>query len=120
MTLTADSRGHFVTSGSINGVSVQFMVDTGASTVALSTSDARRLGIDYQAGEPARASTANGVVAAYRVRLDNVRIGEIALTNVEGTVIDGAGMNVALLGMSFLNRTQMLRDGDKLTLTRRF
>jgi aspartyl protease family protein len=54
------------------------------------------------------------------VKLDNVRVGDISLTNVEGTVIDGAGMNVTLLGMSFLNRTQMLRDGDKLTLTRRF
>ena len=120
VTLTADARGHFLTTGSINGLSVRFMVDTGATTVAISTAEARRLGINYLAGQPARASTANGIVAVYVVKLDNVRVGDIALTNVEGTVIDGAGMSVALLGMSFLNRTQMRRDGDKLTLVRRF
>jgi aspartyl protease family protein len=120
VTLTAEGRGHFVTTGGINGVPIRFMVDTGATTVALSTSEARRLGINYLAGEAARVSTANGVVAAYRVKLDSVRVGEITLTNVEGTVLDGAGLDVALLGMSFLNRTQMVRDGDKLTLTRRF
>jgi aspartyl protease family protein len=120
VTLTADGRGHFVTAGTINGLPIRFMIDTGASTVALSTSEARRLGINYPAGEPGRVSTANGTVVAYRVKLDSVRVGEITLTNVEGTVIDGAGLDVALLGMTFLNRTQMVRDGDKLTLTRRF
>ena len=120
VTLTADARGHFLTTGGINGVPIRVMIDTGATTVALSTSEARRLGINYLAGEAGRVSTANGVVAAYRVKLDSVRVGEITLTNVEGTVIDGAGLDVALLGMSFLNRTQMVRDGDKLTLTRRF
>jgi aspartyl protease family protein len=121
VTLTADGRGHFITTGSINGVSVRFMVDTGATSVAISTSEARRLGINYMAGEPGRASTANGVVQMYRVKLDNVRVGDITLSNVDGSVVDGAGMGgVALLGMSFLNRTQMVRDGDKLTLTRRF
>jgi aspartyl protease family protein len=120
VTLTADSRGHFITTGAINGVSVQFMVDTGATSVALSTSEARRLGVNYLGGERGRASTANGVVSMYRVKLDSVRVGDIVLTNVDGTVVEGAGPSVALLGMSFLNRTQMLRDGDKLTLTRRF
>ena len=120
VTLTADSRGHFVTTGSINGMPVRFMVDTGATTIAISVSEARRLGLNYLAGEPGRASTANGVVAMYRVKLDSVRLGDITLTNVEGSVVDGAGLGVALLGMSFLNRTQMVRDGDKLTLTRRF
>jgi aspartyl protease family protein len=120
VTLTADSRGHFITTGSINGMPVRFMVDTGATSVAISVSEARRLGLNYLAGEPGRASTANGVVPMYRVKLDSVRIGDITLTNVDGSVVDGAGLGVALLGMSFLNRTQMLRDGDKLTLTRRF
>ena len=120
VTLTADARGHFITTGSINGVPVRFMVDTGATSVAISTPEARRLGLNYLAGEPGRASTANGVVPMYRVKLDRVRVGDITLTNVDGSVVDGAGLGVALLGMSFLNRTQMLRDGDKLTLTRRF
>ena len=118
--LTADARGHFVAMGAINGMPVRFMVDTGATSVAISTTEARRLGINYLAGVQGHASTANGVVPMYRVKLDNVRVGDILLTNVDGTVVDGAGLSLALLGMSFLNRTQMVRDGDKLTLTRRY
>ena len=120
-TLIADSRGHFITTGSVNGVSVQFMVDTGASSIAMSVAEARRLGINYLAGQRGHASTANGVVPMYRVKLDNVRVGEITLNNVDGVVLEGAGLgSYSLLGMSFLNRTQMNRDGDRLTLTRRF
>jgi aspartyl protease family protein len=120
VTLIADSRGHFVTTGTINGVSVRFLVDTGASAVSFSVEEARRLGISYLNGTPSRASTANGTVPAYRVKLDNVRVGDITLSNVDGVVVDGSGMNIALLGMSFLNRTQMKRDGDTLTLIRRY
>jgi aspartyl protease family protein len=120
VTLMADSRGHFITMGAINGMAVRFMVDTGASSVALSVPEAKRLGINYLAGPQGRASTANGTVAAYKVKLDNVRLGDITLTNVEGMVVDGGGLNVALLGMSFLNRTAMKRDGDTLTLVRRY
>jgi aspartyl protease family protein len=119
-TLIADSRGHFITTGTINGVSVQFMVDTGASNIAMSSAEARRLGINYLAGQRGHASTANGVIPMYRVKLDNVRVGDITLNNVEGSVLEGAGLSHALLGMSFLNRTQMNRDGDRLTLTRRY
>ena len=120
VTLTADSRGHFVTTGTINGMSVRFLVDTGATSVALSVDEARRLGISYLTGAVARVTTANGSVPAYRVKLDNVRVGDITLSNVDGVVVDGAGLNIALLGMSFLNRTQMKRDGDTLTLIRRY
>ena len=120
VTLTADTRGHFITTGSINGLSVRLMVDTGATTIALSTSEARRLGINYLAGTRGQGSTANGIVPVYRVKLDNVRVGDITLNNVDASVIDGAGLSVALLGMSFLNRTAMKRDGDTLTLTRRY
>lgn len=118
--LTADARGHFIATGMINGMSVRFIVDTGASSVALSVPEAKRLGINYLAANPGRVSTANGLVTAYRVKLDNVRVGDITLNNVDGVVIDGAGLNIALLGMSFLNRTQMKRDGDTLTLVRRY
>jgi aspartyl protease family protein len=120
VTLRADTRGHFFANGSINGASVRFLVDTGASSIALSVDEARRLGVNYLAGVPGRVSTANGTAAAYRVKFDTVRIGDITLNNVDGVVVDGMGLNVALLGMSFLNRTQMKRDGDTLVLTRRY
>jgi aspartyl protease family protein len=120
VSLRADSRGHFVTTGAINGVSVRFLVDTGASSVAISTAEARRLGINYLAGARGQASTANGIVQVYRVKLDTVTLGDITLNNVDSDVIDGSGLNIALLGMSFLNRTQMKRDGDTLTLVRRY
>ena len=119
MTIIADGRGHFYTTGQINGVSIRFLVDTGASSVALSAADARSIGIDYRSGKRGMAHTANGAIPIWVVRLDNVRVGDIALNNVEATVSEGPH-HVALLGMSFLNRMQMNRDGDRLTLIRRY
>ena len=117
--LAADPRGHFVTQGSINGASATFMVDTGASMVAISAGDARRMNIKYQHGEVGWVSTANGTVPAYRITLDSVRIGAINLTGVDALITE-ASMPYVLLGMSFLNRTEMQRSGDKMTLTRRY
>ena len=117
--LTANNQGHFLATGTINGVSVRFLVDTGASLIALSASDARRLGINFLAGQKTLASTANGVTVSYVVKLDEVRIGDITLNNVDCSV-SGGEMPFALLGMSFLNRMEMKRDGDRMTLTKRF
>lgn len=120
-TLTADGRGHFVANVVINGVSMSFLVDTGATLVTMSSDNARRAGINYVAGERGMMQTANGVAAAYRVKLDSVRLGDITLNNVDGVVIEGNRLGAhGLLGMSFLNRTEMRRDGDTMTLTRRF
>ena len=119
VTLSADTRGHFVSDGSVNGLQVRFIVDTGASVVALPAADAARLGIDYRKGERGLAQTAAGTAPVYRVTLDQVKLGSIALTAVEGVVIE-QGLEIALLGMSFLNRLEMKRDGDTMTLTRRF
>lgn len=118
-TLLADSRGHFFTTGQINGVTVRFLVDTGATSVSLSSADARSIGLNYRAGRRATASTANGLIPIWIVRLDTVSVGDITLNNVEATVTEGPH-HVALLGMTFLNRTQMNRDGDRMTLTRRY
>jgi aspartyl protease family protein len=120
-TLTADSRGHFFTTATVNGISLRFLVDTGASVVTLSASDARRAGVPYLNAAKGLLQTANGVVAAYRVKLDTVSLGRITLHNVDGVVVDSDMMGgIALLGLSFLNRTEMRRDGDTMTLTRRF
>jgi aspartyl protease family protein len=119
VTLAADPRGHFLTEGAVNGNAVRFLVDTGATTVALPAADAARLGLDYRKGRPAFTHTAAGVVPVYVLTLDTVRLGAIELNSVEATVIE-RGLDVALLGMSFLNRVQMTRDGHLMTLTRRF
>lgn len=118
--LTADTRGHFFTIGSINGVSTRFMVDTGATTIALSSAEAKRTGVNYLAGRKVMTQTANGVVPVYRVRIDAVNIGGITLRNIDAIVIEGERLPVALLGMSFLNRMEMRRDGDTLTLIQRY
>lgn len=117
--LAGNNQGHFVTTGSINGIGVRFLVDTGATVVAMSMDEAKRLGINYQAGQKTMTMTANGVVPSYKVKLDSVKVGEIDLTNVDGMIVP-APMGVVLLGMSFLNRTEMKRDGDRMTLTRKY
>lgn len=119
VTLTADSRGHFFTPGLINGGPVNFVVDTGATVVSLSTAEARRLGISYLNAPRLAMATANGTTRAWRVMLDTVRVGDITVNSVEAAVVDSEGMPV-LLGNSFLNRMAMRRDGQLMVLTRRF
>jgi len=119
VTLAADPRGQFFAEGAVNGVAMRFIVDTGATLVSLPASEAKRLGIDYEHGQRGSVQTANGAVPAYRVRLDRVKLGTIDLAGVDGLVIE-QGLPVALLGMSFLNRVEMRRDGDTMTLIRRF
>jgi aspartyl protease family protein len=119
VTLAADPRGHFVSQGSINGNPVRFLVDTGATTVALPAAEAQRLGIDYRKGQRGFTNTAGGVVPVYRVRFDSVKLGAIELTGIDGIVIE-QGLDIALLGMSFLNRVEMKRDGQTMVLIRRF
>lgn len=119
VTLASDGRGMFFAEGAVNGVPMRFMVDTGATYVSLSASDATRLGLDFRRGRPVRMQTANGTVIKYLVKFDRVRLGDIELTGVDG-VVGEQEMPYALLGMSFLNRLEMQRDGASMTLTRRF
>jgi len=119
VTLAADPRGHFVSDGSINGHTMRFLVDTGATTIALPAADAVRLGLDYRRGVAVRTRTAAGEASAFRVTLASVRLGDIELTNVEGIVIED-GLDIALLGMSFLNRLDMRQEGRTMTLIKRF
>lgn len=120
VTLTADSRGQFFTQGSVNGAPVRFVVDTGATYVALGASDAVRAGIDYRnKGQPGQAMTANGVIRSWRVPGNSVRLGDITLHEVDVAVQEN-NMPVVLLGMSFLNRVEMRRAGDTMTLKKRY
>ncbi len=117
--LAADLSGHFVAEGMINGGVVRFIVDTGATTIALPARDAQRLGIDYRKGRPVHTQTANGTALGYLVKLDSVKLGSIELSGVDAMVLEG-GLEIALLGMSFLNRVEMRHEGRTMTLIRRF
>lgn len=119
VTLSAGAGGHFMADGQINGGAIRFMVDTGATSIALPAGEASRLGIDYRKGQRGMVNTAGGQTPAYAVKLDRVRVGDIELQNVDAIVIE-QGLNVVLLGNSFLNRTEIRREGQTMTLTRRF
>lgn len=119
VSLTADSGGHFSTVGTINGAPMRFLVDTGASLVSMGKTDAWRANIDYQKGQPSMSMTANGPVRMWKVTLNSVRVGEVTLNQIDGAVLD-YDMPIVLLGMSFLNRMEMKREGQSMTLKKRF
>lgn len=116
--LTAGSGGHFLTRGSINGKSVQFMVDTGATTIAMSQAEAERIGLKYKDGQQGIAGTANGNVLIYRTKLASVRIGDVQVYDVEAAVLV-APMDMVLLGNSFLTRFQMRRENNLMMLDKK-
>jgi aspartyl protease family protein len=116
--LQAGPGGHFVTSGSVNGHSTRFLVDTGASVVSIGQKEADNLGLKYRDGDRGMASTANGNVPVYRVMLTSVKVGDVQVYNVEALVMP-ASMEHILLGNSFLSRFQMKRENDRLTLDKR-
>jgi len=113
--LSAGPGGHFTPAGAINGRPVRFMVDTGATLVALGRDEAARLGLDLSGARPAVSQTANGPVAVQMIVLDRVRVGEVELTQV-GAAVMPQPMPYVLLGNSFLSRFQMRRDNDVLRL----
>lgn len=117
--LTAGSGGHFTTQGAINGQAVQFLVDTGATSVALGVPEAQRIGLNYKEGRLGAGSTANGTVAVWHVKLGSVRIGDVEIHDVTAAVLPAA-MPYVLLGNSFLGRFQMTRNNDQMVLERRY
>lgn len=116
--LSAGSGGHFTTDGQINGKAVSFLVDTGATVVAISQADADRIGLNYKNGRRGFTQTANGSVPVHAVNLSSVRVGDVEIANVDAVVMP-AGMQHVLLGNSFLTRFQMKRDNDTMRLIRR-
>jgi aspartyl protease family protein len=118
--LYADSSGQFFGNLSVNGASLKYVVDTGATAVALNSTDAKRANINYLKGEKSVASTASGQVVAYRVTLNTLKIGTIVLNNVDAVVIEGGFPEVVLLGMTALNRLDMKRDNSTMSLTKKY
>lgn len=117
--LAAGGGGHFFTLGQINGKSTQMVVDTGATSVAMSVTEAQRLGVEYKSGQPVQMSTANGVIQGWIVTLSSVRVGDVVVHGVEAAVSAGS-MPYVLLGNSFLTRFQMTRNNDQMVLERRY
>lgn len=116
VTLNMGAGGFFHAEGEINGKSVVFLVDTGANSVAMNVSTARRLDIDFESGKKSLASTANGIARMYSVVLDKVSVGEIEVDNVQAAVIQDPGPSGILLGMSFLSNLEMKRSGTTMEL----
>ena len=116
--ITASPGGHFITGGSINGRSVRFMVDTGATVLALGRDEALRLGLDLGSARAALAETANGTVPVQMLNLTRVRVGDVEVANVPAMVMPSA-MPYVLLGNSFLTRFQMRCENDVMRLEQR-
>ena len=110
--------GHFSGAGAINGKPVQFLVDTGATSIALSQGEANRIGLDWKRGKPAVSATANGPVPVYVINLTSVRLGTVEVANVEAVVLPSE-MPMVLLGNSFLGRFTMRRDSDVMRLAKK-
>lgn len=118
--LYSDSAGHYFTDGQINGATVKLLVDTGASVVAMNSSDARQAGINYKTGQTISLHTANGIAQGYRVTINSLKLGGVTLNQVDAVVTEGSSPPVVLLGMSALNRLDMKREGITLTLTKKY
>lgn len=112
--LKRNRLGHYVAGGEINGEAVTFLLDTGASQIALSTSLARQLGLKLRGA--VTVQTANGYVSGYQTRLDRVRLGSIELRDVAALATDGIDYDTVLLGMSFLRHVEFSQRGSSLTL----
>lgn len=114
------SNGMYQTAGTVNGYTVDFLVDTGAFTVALNSATAKRLGLDFYRGEQIGIRTASGYDVGYKVTLDYIQIDEIKVYNVAAVVIDGPEPATALLGMSFLGQVDMQHNGERLDLRQKY
>ena len=120
VSLYADQAGHYFGNLNVNGVSLKYVVDTGATTVALNSGDAKFAKIDYEKGEKVTMSTANGNVSAYLVHINTLKIGTIVLNDVVATVSEGDSPPFVLLGMTALNRMSMKNENAILTLSKKY
>ncbi len=109
--------GHYFANARFNGKSIKVLVDTGATSVAMSSETAKRLGINYANGKKGRSSTANGIVRNYIFKLNTLTIGGIKRYGVTASVIEGRFPSMPLLGMSFLNSVKMKEEMGMLVLT---
>lgn len=117
VSVARNERREYRTTATLDGQQLPVLVDTGATSVAMNADAARRIGVDYRLhGERTHVETASGVVNAYRVMLDEVSVGGVAVHQVEAVVMEGAFPSDILLGMSYLGRVEMQDQGGILFL----
>lgn len=112
--LQRNSFGHYVSNGSINGYDVVFLLDTGATDIAIPESVAKKIGL--RKGQDFYVKTANGSTRAYRTRLNSAAIGDIILYDLNATILSNISGNEVLLGMNFLKHFEILQKGNTLTI----
>ncbi len=113
-------NGHYFTAGAINGRPAKFMVDTGATAIAMNINEARRLGIDLRQAKAGMSSTAGGMVETFRVVLDKVSVGSVTLHSIPASVIKGDFPEHILLGNSFLNKVEMTEQSGVLVFRKKY
>ncbi len=116
LNLLRQPDGMYRVRGTINNISVMFLVDTGATSIAMNHLTAQKIGVPFRTGEKIRAATASGIVEAFRVNLSSVRVGDLELKNVEGAVIVGSQPDQVLLGMSFLGQFKIEHNGANMII----
>ena len=117
VTIQKNDYNQYIVAGSINGMPVDFLVDTGANVVALSGTQARKLGLQFKLlGVPSKTVTASGITDSWQVQLDQVKVGDISVQGVEASIVDGDYPTKVLLGMSFLEQVRLTESNRVLTL----
>lgn len=118
--LRRNPQGMYSSIGSINGKPVDFLVDTGASLIAMNANQAKRLSLDYQRlGKPVTVSTASGLEQGYQIELKRVTLGDIELRDIDAVVLAGSSPPEVLLGMSFLGKLEIQHNGQGMQLIKK-
>lgn len=120
LTVYPDRAGMYMLRGQINGQPTRFLLDTGASYIALSEVEADRLGIAYESGRKGRVHTASETVPVWNIRLDSVKVGGISVPHVDAVILQGDSPRHALLGMSFLKHLNLERNGSAMVLEQKY
>ena len=120
VSIAADELGQYRIRGAINNRYVDFLIDTGASVVALSSQQADALGIDYTRGQRGAVQTAQGNAESYFMILEQITVAGITVHNVQAAIITGAYPVDILLGMSFLRQVSMQENSGVMTLVARY
>ncbi len=120
LTLYSNQQGMFKLNGKINGKSTRFLLDTGATFIALSADEADSLNLDYESGRRGMVETANDVVPVWQITLESVKVGTISVPKVKAVVLPGDNPRTALLGMSFLKHLKMKRDGAAMIIEQKY